>query len=155
MLEGLKARRLEGLNAMEEEEGTQMDEVRKDSERYRKLEVWQLADSLALGVYRATKSFPNEEIYGITSQLRRAALSIPTNIVEGYARRGDRELARFVDIALGSLAETRYLLSFCAKLGYLSYEKLNELEGQGANLGGKLWKFYGGIRQGLRNSRRG
>lgn len=116
MLEGLKARRLEGLNAMEEEEGTQMDEVRKDSERYRKLEVWQLADSLALGVYRATKSFPNEEIYGITSQLRRAALPIPTNIVEGYARRGDRELARFVDIALGSLAETRYLLSFCAKL---------------------------------------
>lgn len=130
-----------------------MDDMKKDSERYRKLEVWQLADSLALGVYRTTKSFPKEEIYGITSQLRRAAISIPTNIVEGYARRGDRELARFVDIALGSLAETRYLLSFCAKLGYLSNEKLNELEGQGADLGGKLWRFYERIRQGLRKSR--
>lgn len=131
-----------------------MDDVRKDAERYKKLKVWQLADSLALEVYRVTAVFPKEEIYGITSQLRRAALSVPTNIVEGYARRGDKELARFVDIALGSLAETRYLLSFSARLGYLSYQKSNELEIQAADLGGRLWRFYDKVRGGARAARR-
>jgi hypothetical protein len=62
-------------------------------ERYRNLEVWQLADALALEIYRETKHFPRDEVYGITAQLRRAALSVPTNIVEGYSRRGDKELA--------------------------------------------------------------
>ena len=62
---------------------------------YKKLIVWQKADELAKFVYRETKNFPQEEIYGITSQLRRAALSIPTNIVEGYARQGKKELKQF------------------------------------------------------------
>ncbi len=74
-------------------------------DRWKGLGVWQLADGLAKHVYRATKDFPKEEVYGLTSQLRRAALSVPTNIVEGYSRKGDRELARFIDIALGSLAK--------------------------------------------------
>ena len=122
------------------------------TERYKKLEVWRLADSLALEVYRATKSFSREEVYGIASQLRRAALSVPTNIVEGYARRGDRELAHSVDIALGSLAETRYLLSFCLNLGYLSEQKCGELESRASDLGGKLWRFYDKVRGGMKNS---
>lgn len=78
-----------------------------EADRWKKLEVWQLADEFARGVYRVTAGFPREELYGITSQLRRAALSVPTNIVEGYSRRGDRELVRFLDIALGSLAEVK------------------------------------------------
>ena len=97
------------------------------------MEVWQRADALALEVYRATQDFPREELYGITAQLRRAALSVPTNIVEGYARRGDKELARFIDIALGSLAE---------------------LEAWAAELGGKLWRFYDKVRHGAKGSRR-
>ena len=64
-------------------------------DRWRRLEVWQKADELAWQVYKMTRHFPKEERYGITSQIRRAALSIPTNIVEGYSRKGDRELARF------------------------------------------------------------
>jgi four helix bundle protein len=116
-------------------------------ERYRNLEVWQLADALALEIYRETKHFPRDEVYGITAQLRRAALSVPTNIVEGYSRRGDKELARFLDIALGSLGELRYLLSFSLRLGYLSEERFAELESKGDNLGKKLWRFYGKVRR--------
>lgn len=83
---------------------------------YKELKVWQKADELAIEVYKATKRFPRDEIYGITSQLRRAALSVPTNIVEGYARKGDKELARFVNIAIGSMAETEYLLDFSKRI---------------------------------------
>jgi four helix bundle protein len=89
---------------------------------YRDLNVWQKADELALESYKLTKKFPKDELYGITSQLRRAVLSVPTNIVEGYARKGDKELARFVNISLGSLAEVEYLLSFSRKLGYFTDE---------------------------------
>lgn len=112
---------------------------------YRKLIVWQKSDDLAYQVYLATKEFPKDEIYGITSQLRRAALSIPTNIVEGSGRQGKNELRQFVNIALGSLAETEYLLGFCRKLGYLSeksYEALEELRDETGKL---LWRFYQSI----------
>ncbi len=71
---------------------------------YEKLLVWQRADELAYQVYAATKAFPKEELYAMTSQLRRAALSVPTNIVEGYARQGKNEFRQFANIALGSLA---------------------------------------------------
>ncbi len=64
-----------------------------EEERWTKLEIWKIADDLAYQVYILTKSFPKEEIYGITSQVRRAALSIPTNLVEGYSRKGDKELS--------------------------------------------------------------
>ena len=116
-------------------------------ERYRHLEVWQLADALALEIYKETRHFPKNEAYGITSQLRRAGLSVPTNIVEGYSRRGDKELARFLDISLGSLGELRYLLSFSRRLGYLSDGRFAELENQATTLGMKLWRFYGKVRQ--------
>jgi four helix bundle protein len=71
---------------------------------YKKLTVWYKADELAFQVYIVTKYFPKEEIFGITSQIRRAALSVPTNIVEGYGRQGRKELRQFANIALGSLA---------------------------------------------------
>jgi len=75
-----------------------------------KLIVWQKANELALQVYMATKDFPKNELYGMTSQLRRSAVSIPTNIVEGTGRQGRRELRQFINIALGSLAETEYFM---------------------------------------------
>lgn len=90
------------------------------SRDYRKLEVFVLADDLALEVYRVTAQFPKHEVYGLTSQLRRAAVSVPTNIVEGSHRDTAAEYLRFLDIALGSLAETGYLLSLSTRLGYLN-----------------------------------
>ena len=119
-----------------------------NDERWKKLEVWQLADELAKDVYRATKPFPKEEIYGITSQLRRAALSVPTNIVEGYSRRGDRELGRFLDIALGSLAEVKYLLHFANGMRYLSDVDYSTLSDAANGLDSKLSKFYETVRKG-------
>ena len=114
--------------------------------RYKNLEVWRLAHSFALDVYRTTKSFPRGEEFGLTAQIRRAAVSVPTNIVEGYSRSGDKELARFIDIALGSLAEARYLLSFSHDLGYLSEAELSNIERQAGELGSKLWRFYEKVR---------
>ena len=96
---------------------------------YKKLVVWQKADELAYQIYLATKSFPKEEIYGITSQLRRAALSVPLNIVEGYGRQGKKELKRFINVALGSLAEIEYLLDFSFKLSYLKQKDYKRTSG--------------------------
>jgi len=109
---------------------------------YKKLIVWQKADDLAFAVYSATKVFPREEIYGIVSQLRRAALSIPTNIVEGAGRQGRKELRQFVNIALGSLAEVEYLLGFSLRLGYLAAERYKVLQDMRQEVGNLLWKFY-------------
>ncbi len=116
------------------------------NERWENLEIWKLADELALRVYLVTKGFPKDELYGITSQLRRASLSVPTNIVEGYSRKGDKELTRFLNISLGSLAETKYLLKFARKLGLLNGNDYEELSGGYEELGRKLWKFYEAVR---------
>ncbi len=109
---------------------------------YRKLLVWQKADELAVEVYIITKKFPRDEIYGITSQLRRATLSIPTNIVEGYGRQSRNELRQFINIALGSLAETEYLLDFSLRLKYLTIEEHAKLYSLHTEVGKILWKFY-------------
>jgi four helix bundle protein len=119
-----------------------------DEDRWQKLEVWKHADELAFQVYNATRNFPKEEIYGITSQIRRASLSIPTNIVEGYSRKGDRELARFINISLGSLAETKYLLYFSNRLGYINSQIYRELKTGYDVLGKLLWRFYEAVKKG-------
>jgi hypothetical protein len=79
---------------------------------HERFEAWKWAHRLALEVYAATDRWPRSEMYGLTSQARRAAISIPTNIAEGAARHGRREFARFLNISLGSLAELSYLLLF-------------------------------------------
>jgi four helix bundle protein len=109
---------------------------------YKELIVWQKADELAIQIYKMSKHFPKDELYGLTSQIRRAALSIPTNIVEGYARKGDKELARFVNIAIGSLAETEYLLDFCNRLGYLEQDEYTRIKCLRSEVGKLLWNFY-------------
>ena len=84
-----------------------------------KLGVFHRAHQLALHVYRVTRLLPDDERYGLSAQLRRAAVSIPTNIVEGCARVSTREYQRFVGVALGSATEVRYLLGVVVDLGYL------------------------------------
>jgi len=113
-----------------------------DAVGYKKLIVWQKADELAYQVYVATKSFPKDETYGMISQLRKAALSIPTNIVEGYGRQGKNELRQSANIALGSLAEVRYLIDFSGRLKYLSNEEQTTLQNLAGEVGKLLWKFY-------------
>jgi len=109
---------------------------------YRRLIVWQKADELAYSIFIETKHFPKEETYGLTSQLRRAALSIPTNIAEGSGRRNPNEFRQFVNIALGSLAEVEYLLSFCLRLNYLKEERYFEIESLRKFVGSLLCNLY-------------
>ncbi len=87
---------------------------------YRDLQVWSKAHSLTLELYRVSQKFPREELYGITGQLRRAAVSIGANLAEGCGRRTSSELARFVRIVLGSASELDYHLLLCQDLGFMS-----------------------------------
>ena len=114
-------------------------------DRWKKLDVWKLADDLAYKVYQTTKTYPKEEQYGITSQIRRAALSIPTNIVEGYSRRSEKELSHFINISLGSLSETKYLLHFSDRLGLLTKDEYINIKEDYEVLGKMLWRFYKSI----------
>jgi four helix bundle protein len=93
---------------------------------HRKLKAFELADALALQVYRETAGFPREEIYGLTSQLRRAGVSVPSNMVEGCARNTEKDYLRFLDDAYGSAKEVEYQASLASRLGYLKTNKLEE-----------------------------
>jgi four helix bundle protein len=90
------------------------------SKDFTDLVVWRKADQVATGVYEITAGFPRHQLYSLTSQMQRAAVSVPANIVEGYLRRLPREKARFYNIAEGSAAELRYFFMLSHKLGYLS-----------------------------------
>ena len=109
---------------------------------YRKLRVWKLADASAHEVYRVTKGFPKEEQFGLVSQLRRAAISVAANLVEGQARKGRKELKQFVAMALGSLAEVEYLLEFSRAEGFLGEQDYLPAEGLRSQTGRLLWKLY-------------
>ena len=90
---------------------------------FRNLQVWAKSHRLVLDVYRVTVGFPKAEIYGLTSQIRRAAASVPANIAEGCGRRGDAELARFCQMAMGSASELEYHLLLSRDLGFISTEE--------------------------------
>lgn len=93
---------------------------RDPAKRFEDLIVWQKAHALVLAVYRESRVFPREETYGLTSQLRRSAVSVPANIAEGFKKRGRQDKARFLNIAQGSLEEARYYLILARDLGYSS-----------------------------------
>ncbi|MBM4459219.1 MAG: four helix bundle protein [Chloroflexi bacterium] len=95
---------------------------------FHQLKVWQKAHAVALGVYKATGSFPKEELYGLTSQMRRAAVSVPSNIAEGCGRDSQPQFAHFLQIAFGSASELEYQLLLARDLGLLAmpvYHQLN------------------------------
>ena len=101
---------------------------------FRRLRVFLVADQLAIDVYRATSSFPASERFVLQAQVRRSALSVPSNIVEGSARRTTREYVNFLNVANGSAAETLYLLSVARRLGWLEPTEFKRLEEQYSGL---------------------
>ena len=94
---------------------------------YQDLIVWQKALDLVEMVYQATRTFPTEELYGLTNQLRRAVVAIPSNIAEGHARNSTKEFHRFLSISKGSLAEVETQLLIAHRLGYLSTDQLGHI----------------------------
>jgi four helix bundle protein len=94
---------------------------------FKELRVWSEAHRLTLLIYEKTRAFPREEMYGLTSQLRRAAASIPANVAEGCGRRSDGEFTRFLQIARGSASELEYHLLLSHDLGFLADEGFEEL----------------------------
>jgi four helix bundle protein len=97
---------------------------------YTKIDAWRLADDLTVAIYERTRSFPKDELYGLTSQLRRASYSVPANIVEGSSREGQRDYLHFLYIARGSLSETQYFVHLARRLGYLSAQEADALHAQ-------------------------
>jgi four helix bundle protein len=114
---------------------------------YERLKAWEMAHRLALKVYEVTDRWPASEKYGLTAQLRRAAISAPANIAEGSAKRGNRELRRYLDIVLGSLSEVSYLLMFTRDRGVLDgkdFEMIDDLRDQAGKL---TWRLYRSLSQ--------
>jgi four helix bundle protein len=103
------------------------DAVERTVRDHRNLDAFRLAHKLVLLVYRLTRGFPRDELYGITSQMRRSAVSVATNIVEGHGRKSDADRFRFLDIAFGSIRETGYYIELCRDLGYLDQDGVDEL----------------------------
>ena len=97
---------------------------------FRSIRAWEKGHTLTLAVYQATQQFPNDEKFGLTSQMRRASASIPTNIAEGSGRQGDIELARFMQISMGSASELEYLLLLAHDLHLLNHEDYRQLNQQ-------------------------
>ena len=97
---------------------------------FTKLQVWNKAHSFTIDLYKITSNFPSEERYGLTNQIRRASVSIESNIAEGCGRNGDREFSRFLDIAQGSAYEVRTQLLIARDLEYISSEIFESLNNQ-------------------------
>lgn len=113
---------------------------------FEELEAWKAAHALVLAVYAASQVFPRDEMFGITSQLRRCATSIPANLAEGFGRRSRKELLRYSNIADGSLQETKYFLVLARDLKYMSNDDFDQLRQQAVRVGSLL----GGLQRSLK-----
>ena len=118
---------------------------------FESLRAWQSAHRLALSVYRASETWPRREIYGLTSQARRAAVSVAANIAEGTAKRGKGEVGRFLEIALASFSELTCLLRLSLDLGIMSTDEWQAVEKMREETGKLLWGLYRYVRRGARN----
>lgn len=111
--------------------------MNKDDSFHEKLK--KLMDDYLLRIYEVSKTFPKDELYGLTSQLRRAALSIILNYIEGYARKRKAVLKNFLEISYGSLKETKYLVYFSFKQEYINQKNYQKLTDIGEEIGAMLW----------------
>jgi len=114
---------------------------------YERFEAWKVCDELAVQVYETTRSFPKYELFGLTSQSRRAAFSAPANIAEGSAKPGANEFCRYLNIAIGSLSELSYTLRFCRRVELLDEERYNQLDELRRRAGFLTWKLYEAVRK--------
>ncbi len=121
--------------------GNKGDRGDKSNKGYHRLIVWQKAHQFAILVYNKTQQFPRNELYGLTSQLRRAALSVPANIVEGYSKSSKKETLRYLEIAKGSLSECEYYFEFANNLGLLSKEDCEALDKLRGEVGYFIFQF--------------
>lgn len=115
--------------------------------RYENLEVWQRACDLVEAVYRDSRAFPHEEVFGLTGQMRRATLSVPANIAEGSVRGTSGDYLRFLRIARGSLAELRTYLALTVRLNYLSAERAQQLDNLADKVAGLLYGLIKSIQR--------
>ncbi len=122
-----------------------MDEQKVSAWSYRELIVWQDGIELAKAIYKLTEKFPRNETYALSDQIRRAAVSVPSNIAEGQARKAPADFRRFLHIALGSLAEVDTQLVLAQEFGYLESEDLSELEIKIQELRKKLYALISSI----------
>ena len=111
-----------------------MSAERESAKSFRDLIVWRKAHEFTLAIYRLTAGFPKDEMYGLSQQMRRAAVSIPANIAEGFRKRSRPDKARFLNIAEGSLEESRYYLILTHDLGYAVTDELMGLLGEVSRL---------------------
>src|SRR5262245_44492894 len=117
---------------------------------YRKLETWQYSMTFVEKWYQGTQRFPREEMYGLTSQLRRAAVSIPSNVAEGYCRRSTKVYANHVSIALGSHGELETCTELALRLGFLTKAEYSDLESQLGSIGRLLNALHQSLEQRIR-----
>ncbi|MDD5067282.1 MAG: four helix bundle protein [bacterium] len=115
---------------------------------YRNLEVWKKAMELVVECYKTTKKFPKNETFGLSSQIQRASVSIPTNIAEGRERHYPREFLQYLSIAYGSLAELETLTEIGYRLNYIDKDQLNQLFSRTTEIG----KMINGLKQSLKKS---
>lgn len=114
---------------------------------YERFEAWRESHQLVLLIYRITQAFPKHELYGLTSQVRRAAFAVPANIAEGSAKRGSREFRRYLDIAVGSLSELAYGLQLAKDLGLIDNDTWTALDRQRELAARLTWGLYASIRR--------
>lgn len=125
------------------------EKIESREKGFRKLIVWQRAHQMALLIYKLTDEFPKSEVYGLTSQLRRASVSVPANIAEGYGHGPGREgqIGRYLNIAQGSLSEVEYYLILSLDLNFIDQEKYQQAEALRAEVGYLLYRLVQKIRK--------
>jgi four helix bundle protein len=116
------------------------------AQSFRDLQVWQRAMQLTVAVYRLTRDFPREEIYGLTSQIRRAAVSVPSNIAEGQGRLNPAEFRQFLGIARGSICEVQTQLEIARSLQFGKRELLDEAESLSHEVGKMIYSFLESVK---------
>jgi four helix bundle protein len=122
-----------------------MEQEKVAARNYRELIVWQEAIKIAKNVYQLTGKFPKQEMYALADQIRRAAVSVPSNIAEGQARKSPGDFKRFLHISLGSLAEVDTQLVLAQEFGYVSKEDIDRMDEQIQNLRKKLYALINSL----------